>query len=368
LKQLYIIFIFVFSFCFAKAQSQSITGTWEGDLGGTEFLQINVQQVGDNICGYTWDYLYGRKKDYCKAYFDGYYNKTKDIWTMNGYSFMENSGSHVLMQLKCMVDYEGGELVMNGVCRTSASSFFPAGEPMTMRLKKVSNKPTIVTQTMRDCVKTFEDRKKAAPIKPIVPKFEIPVPKKPIVPKKEDTVKKPAIPKPVKPVIITPKKPDPKPPVIVAPKPLPKPVIKKVDTIVKKTPHIAIKTTPAVILPKKINGRDNKEISRIVVNDRKIKLELYDNGTIDGDSISVFYNGKLIASHQKLSTKPITIDLVLDENTNIHSIVMFAENLGSIPPNTALIIFTTPTGRRYELFASASLEQNAELIFEYKPK
>jgi hypothetical protein len=355
LKQLIIFSFFVFSFFCTKAQS--ITGTWEGDLGGTEFLQINVQQVGDNICGYTWDYLYGRKKDYCKAYFDGYYNKTKDIWTMNGYSFMENSGSHVLMQLKCAIEYEGGELIMNGVCRTSASSFFPAGEPMTMRLKKVSNKPTIITQTMKDCVKTFEDRKKVVPVIPIKPKTVTPVPKKTTVPKKVDT-----------PTKITPKKPQPKPPVVVIPKPQPKPVIKKVDSIIKKAPPVVVIPKPEVVLPKTINGRNNKEISRIIVNDRKIKLELYDNGTIDGDSVSIFYNGKLIASHQKLSTNPITINLTLDENTNTHSIVMFAENLGSIPPNTALIIFTTPAGKRYELFSSATLQQNAELIFEYKPK
>ena len=45
---------------------------------------------------------------------------------------------------------------------------------------------------------------------------------------------------------------------------------------------------------------------------------------------------------------------------------MVAENLGSIPPNTALIVVYAGN-KRYELFSSASLEENAVLVFEYKP-
>ena len=32
--------------------SQDITGTWEGDMNQFEFLQLNIVQVGDNLCGY----------------------------------------------------------------------------------------------------------------------------------------------------------------------------------------------------------------------------------------------------------------------------------------------------------------------------
>jgi hypothetical protein len=46
---------------------------------------------------------------------------------------------------------------------------------------------------------------------------------------------------------------------------------------------------------------------------------------------------------------------------------MFAENLGSIPPNTALIVVTAGN-KRYELRSKASLEENAVLLFEYKTK
>jgi hypothetical protein len=64
----------------------------------------------------------------------------------------------------------------------------------------------------------------------------------------------------------------------------------------------------------------------------------------------------------------MVIDLLLDENTDTHTIVLYAENLGAIPPNTALIVFITADGKRYALQSSATLEQNAAFLFEYKSK
>jgi hypothetical protein len=322
--------------------AQSLTGTWEGDIDGDEYLQVNIIEVGTMLCGYTWDYTYRNRRDYCKAYFSGSYSKEKHGWLIEGYGFMENSGGHSLMQLTFRKDFDGGETVLRGYCRIKPSLFTLGGTAYEILLKRTSNRPTIITQPMRDCVKENEQKQKITtkPIPPKVPKKEIPEEKKPILPKKKDSIVKP--------------------PVIQKPK----------DTIVKITPKPPItKVIPKEnTLPAQTNGRVNKEISRIVVTDRRIKLDVYDNGTIDGDTVSVFYNGKMIMSHQRLSSKPIEIDVTLDENTSLHSIVLFAENLGSIPPNTALIIFTTPTGKRYELFSSATLQQNAELIFEYKPK
>jgi hypothetical protein len=88
---------------------------------------------------------------------------------------------------------------------------------------------------------------------------------------------------------------------------------------------------------------------------------------MDGDTVSILYNGKMLLTHQLLSEKGIELNIELDEKQTSHEITLFAENLGSIPPNTALIVITAGT-RRYELFASASLEENAVLVFEYKPK
>ena len=82
---------------------------------------------------------------------------------------------------------------------------------------------------------------------------------------------------------------------------------------------------------------------------------------------AIAYNGRLLVNRQRLSEKPIVINLELDENTTTHEIILYAHNLGSIPPNTALIVVTAGD-KRYELHSSASLEENAVLIFEYSPK
>ncbi|MEO6540012.1 MAG: hypothetical protein ABIN74_03430, partial [Ferruginibacter sp.] len=95
--------------------------------------------------------------------------------------------------------------------------------------------------------------------------------------------------------------------------------------------------------------------------------KVYDNALIDGDTVSIFYNDKLLLTHKLLSEKAIEINLELDEKQTHHEIVLFAENLGSIPPNTALVVITAGE-KRYELFASASLEENAVLVFDYRPK
>jgi hypothetical protein len=337
LKRLFTL-LFLTLFTSKAINAQRLTGTWVGDIDGDEFLQVNIVEVaGGKLCGYTWDYRYANKNDYCKAYFSGSFKKEKSAWFVNGYSFMENSGGHSLMQLTFRQDFEDGQTVLNGYCRVKPSFFSGGGTAYEISLKKVSNRPAMMTQEMQDCVKENEPPKKPVTKPPVVPKKTVPVIKKPIIPKKKDSVIKPPV--------------------------------KAKDTVVKiPTPPIT-KTTPKVnTLPAQTNGRVNKEISRIVVTDRKIKLDVYDNGTIDGDTVSIFYNGKMIMSHRRLSSKPIEIDVTLDENTSLHSIVLFAENLGSIPPNTALIIFTTPAGKRYELFSSATLQQNAELVFEYKPK
>jgi len=124
---------------------------------------------------------------------------------------------------------------------------------------------------------------------------------------------------------------------------------------------------PPVVKANDPTGRKNNIIKRIPVSVSNISLNIFDNGTIDGDSISVYYNNKLLVSNRGLTEKAITVNLMLDEKADQHEIVLFAHNLGSIPPNTALIVVTAGD-QRFELYSSASLTENAVLVFEYKGK
>jgi hypothetical protein len=103
----------------------------------------------------------------------------------------------------------------------------------------------------------------------------------------------------------------------------------------------------------------------LLVESDSVRLSFYDNGEIDGDSISVFINNELVLSHQGLEAKAFNIYLHLDSTRELNEISMFAENLGSIPPNTALMIVTDGKNR-YEVFMSSSLSENATVELRRK--
>ena len=96
-------------------------------------------------------------------------------------------------------------------------------------------------------------------------------------------------------------------------------------------------------------------------------VTLYDNGAVDGDSISLFYNGKLILSHKMLSEKPITLNLDATTNHAVNELTMYAENLGTIPPNTALMVVTDGDSR-YEVRISSDLKKSGTIRFIHKAK
>lgn len=167
--------------------------------------------------------------------------------------------------------------------------------------------------------------------------------------------------------------------VSVAPPPPPPPVekpVKKDTVVIKPAPKqdtIVVKPPPPPKEEKKeqIEGLAKRtvEIIRTVeVFEDSIRLDLYDNGYVDGDSISIIVNGKVILEHQLLSTRPITkwIYLTPDMGDEIR-IIMYAENLGSIPPNTGLLsVSDGPT--RYDILFSGNLKENASIILKRKKK
>lgn len=111
--------------------------------------------------------------------------------------------------------------------------------------------------------------------------------------------------------------------------------------------------------------RNTTLIKTIEVENVSVKVNLYDNGEIDGDSISLFYNGKLLLSRQRLSDKPITLNINVDNDKNMNELVMYAENLGSIPPNTALmVVYDGPN--RYEVRITSDLQKSGTIRFVHK--
>ncbi|MEO5997013.1 MAG: hypothetical protein ABIN89_09755 [Chitinophagaceae bacterium] len=105
-------------------------------------------------------------------------------------------------------------------------------------------------------------------------------------------------------------------------------------------------------------------IQTIDLETASVKVELYDNGQIDGDTISVFLNDQLILYKKGLSDKPITLDIPIQESKD-YKMIMYAENLGSIPPNTALMVVTSGK-KKYEIYLSSSEQKSAAVKFRYE--
>jgi hypothetical protein len=111
--------------------------------------------------------------------------------------------------------------------------------------------------------------------------------------------------------------------------------------------------------------REKVVAEELTVEADSIKVDFYDNGEIDGDSISIFYNDKLIAFNRILSTRSVHFDITLDSTKEINELTMFADNLGAIPPNTALMLVNDGK-KRYEVRLTSNLEKSATIRFKKK--
>ena len=118
------------------------------------------------------------------------------------------------------------------------------------------------------------------------------------------------------------------------------------------------------IILKRIRESAFKEIPEIKVDTGSIRLDFYDNAQIDGDSITVLVDKQVVLTHQRLGAKPLTTYVRIDKNNTFHEVEMVAENLGSIPPNTAVLIITAGKNR-HSLTLSSSEVKSARVRIVY---
>ncbi|HEX9510124.1 MAG TPA: hypothetical protein VF939_06550 [Puia sp.] len=162
------------------------------------------------------------------------------------------------------------------------------------------------------------------------------------------------------------------------PAPEPTATVKRaIDTAMTAAKAMPVDSANAVAAPPPENKDDSKKIvesfaSRkevlnqvLEVESDSVRLSFYDNGEIDGDSISIFVNKRVVLTHQELAAKALNVYLRLDSTLLDTEVSMFAENLGKFPPNTALMIVTDGKNR-YEVFMSSSLTENSTIQLRRK--
>lgn len=119
-------------------------------------------------------------------------------------------------------------------------------------------------------------------------------------------------------------------------------------------------------VPPALANKTNELVKEIFVDTGNIRLDFYDNGQIDGDTISVYVNNEPVVSSRMLTAKPVSIFIRIDALETGKDVIMVGENLGSIPPNTALMIVHT-AGKRYQLYLTSDEKKNSMVRFIYQP-
>jgi hypothetical protein len=150
--------------------------------------------------------------------------------------------------------------------------------------------------------------------------------------------------------------------------------IKKIDdnqkiktAPVKPTPvkptSVREKESPITALVIPYEQRKNKMLETIATQSDSLILSFYDNGVVDGDVISVYVNGQNVISNARL-TEAATKKTIYFTSTNSDSIqlALTAENLGSLPPNTGLVVIQDGENK-YQVHFSADLQTNATIVF-----
>lgn len=137
------------------------------------------------------------------------------------------------------------------------------------------------------------------------------------------------------------------------------------DSLKKVTPEITkIPSRPVVIVPSVLKTRENKLAQSIIVTDPDVKVKLYDNGEIDDDTVSVYLNKRLVLSNKRLTASPLTLSFTMEDDED-QELIMVAENLGRIPPNTSLMIVEAGE-KRFEVRITSTEQKNAVVRFKYQ--
>jgi hypothetical protein len=100
---------------------------------------------------------------------------------------------------------------------------------------------------------------------------------------------------------------------------------------------ITVNVTAGPVFMQSLSGRKVKKGSTVKVHNEKIKITVYDNNKIDGDSISLYYGDSCIVNNIQLTKKKKTFTITIDK-TQPKQLILYANNLGSQPPNTAACI------------------------------
>ncbi len=293
---------FICCFIPLLGQAQNLTGTWVGH-SGIYYVKLVVIHKGDSLVGYTYDKGIG----WCQASFLGIYNKDQKSLKGKGVRMLKQSGGHAMGDYQLHYSSSAELEELNGTVQPKSmiAKILSFGLSSRIFLKKETNGVDTIA-----FMQSFIVNKEIADSQ----KFATP-----------DT-----------------------------------------GVLQNDTQRLAIKAQTYSSIAQEKSVRVSKILETIYTDSDSLKIALYDNGEVDQDSVSLFFDNAIILNRYMISDKPIELTLLFPKDGKEHTLDLFAHNLGKIPPNTALIIITLGK-KRYELRASYDLNSNARIIFSQRP-
>jgi hypothetical protein len=360
LKKLWV-FLFMTCAFSIPSFSQTVTGIWRGyfidDYGNNYKLEFQVKQ--DKIYAVTGvSYSYLDVRFYGKATMTGSFTKSSNTFRIREIRTVEvkqqGFGSVCIMNYDLKYSRSGKEEFLQGTYLGKyeikdddgiGNDWGSCGGGKVF-LRKVTTSDFYIEPFLRKGNPTVKPRVNVPPSnqnKPVTP-----VPQPPAI--KKSTTKPP----------VTDKK------IVQTDKPKEK-IVAPADTLIAK-PNDIKKTVPVnipVTTPDVLKSRQNELMKSLVVNDPDVTVKLFDNGEVDDDTISVYLDKKLVLSKRRLTASPLTLRLKMDDENPEHELVMVAENLGRIPPNTSLMIVEAGE-QRFEVRITSNTQKNALVRFRYE--
>jgi hypothetical protein len=114
----------------------------------------------------------------------------------------------------------------------------------------------------------------------------------------------------------------------------------------------------------KLQNREKDVVQTIALDTNLLKIELYDNAEIDDDTVTIFLNNTLLLYKKRLTDRPLTLSVNVFPGME-YELMMYADNLGRIPPNTSLMVITAGN-KRHEVRVSSSEQKSAVIRFKYQ--
>jgi hypothetical protein len=326
----------LFSLSLSVVHSQDLTGIWKGYFltESGEYYKLEFQVVQNGAYGVTGvSYSYLDVRFYGKATMTGSFIKSSSSFRIREIRTVEVKSS--LGGATCIMNYNfkysrsGKEEFLEGTYLGKYESKYAAATGTwgdcgngKVFLRKVNTTDFYVEPFLKNRIRTTPVIVNEPPVK----KDTVKVVKTPVtkLPTTKPTTTKPPVSKPIvktttnptgtKTVVKPPTKPITRPVTTV----VPKDTAKKITTPVVK-PEVVKEPTPSVIL-----NRTNELVKVLVVKDPKVTVKIYDNGEIDGDTISVYLDKKLVLSSKRLTASPLIVSLNMDEDNNVHELTMVA--------------------------------------------